>query len=262
MNPITRALACFALCACSYAQADEPSLDLGKYRHSATYALPASLGEVSAVTWNWDDNSLYVLDDEGRGLSRVSLQGALISSMKLSGFDDTEGLAYIGNGQFVLTEERLQSAYLFKYAAGDTRVRAALPVVTLGPKVGNVGLEGISYDRGTGHFIVVKEKEPLTVIRAELHFDTGKAQTSALFTRALDVLDLADVQVLAGGELLLLSQESARLLQVDATGAVLSRFELRSIASTAEGVTIDAAGTLYVVDEKPSLHVLSPTPPQ
>jgi uncharacterized protein YjiK len=81
------------------------------------------------------------------------------------------------------------------------------------------------------------------------------------------VKDLADVQVLAGvmtpgsadaRNLLIYSQESSRLLEVSRTGDVLSMCTLG--ARNAEGVTIDANGVIYIVDESPFLHVLTPLP--
>ncbi|HKE97130.1 MAG TPA: VPLPA-CTERM sorting domain-containing protein, partial [Povalibacter sp.] len=41
---------------------------------------------------------------------------------------------------------------------------------------------------------------------------------------------------------------------------VLSMFDFAGISANAEGVTIDGNGTIYVVDEGPSLYVLTPAP--
>ena len=70
--------------------------------------------EASAVTYNWDTNTLFVVGDGGTSVVQVSLTGELIDSMTLAPgsspqgttFYDTEGITYIGNGQFVMTEER------------------------------------------------------------------------------------------------------------------------------------------------------------
>lgn len=263
--------ACLALWAPAFAQAAIGSLDLGNYQLTATHALPAGpASEASAVTWNWNTGSLFVLGDEGDALVEVSTTGALIGSMSLSGFDDTEGLTYIGNGRFVLVEERLQDAFVLTYTAGGALARSSLQSASLGVTVGNVGLEGISYDPVAGNFIVVKEKTPQAVYAADLDFTNGTAAVSSVFApAALGLLDLSDVQVLAtvaaagspdAGNLLVYSQESARLLEVDRTGSVLSLFDFGGISSSAEGVTIHANGTIYVVDEGPNLYVLTPVP--
>ncbi len=247
------------------------ALDLGTYTHAATYALPAGpASEASAITWNWDTDTLFVLGDEGDALVEVNKQGQQLSAMTLTGFDDTEGITYVGSGRFVITEERLQDAYLLTYSGGGSVARSSLSSASLGDTVGNVGVEGLSYDPATGGFVFVKERLPQAVSTASIDFTAGTATVSSLFTPSLNVLDLSDVQVLrtvpglAGtadaDHLLIFSQESSRLLEVSRSGAVLSSFDFSALASDAEGVTIDADGVIYVVGETPAMYVLTPPP--
>ena len=250
------------------------SIDLGQYTLAHTYALPViAAEEASAITYNWDTDSLFVLGDEGDALVEVSKTGVQLSVMTLTGFANTEGLTYVGGGKFVLTEERLRDAFRLTYVAGGSVDRAALPSADLGTTVGNIGIEGISYDPRDGSFVTVKEVSPQEVKRNTLNFGSpGTASSSALFTPALGVTDLSDVQVLAtvpslatgadADNLLIFSQESRRLLEVSASGAVLSSFDFSALASDAEGVTIDFDGNIYVVAETgPTMFVLSaPTP--
>ena len=262
---------CLALCVTPFAHAAISSLDLGNYHLSATYNLPAGpAAEASAVAWNADRGSLFVLGDEGDAIAEVSKTGALISTMSLTGFDDTEGLTYLGGGKFVLVEERLQDAYLLTYTAGGAIARSSLQSVSIGPTTGNTGLEGISYDPVNGTFVMVKETSPQAVYEAHLNFAAGgDATVSSLFTPALGVADLSDVQVLSGvaagsadaANLLIFSQESAKLLEVDRSGSVLSMFDFAALSGDAEGVTIADDGTIYVVDEGPHLYVLTPNAP-
>lgn len=251
------------------------SLDLAGYEVVATHALPSvTASEASAVTWNWDTNSLFVLGDEGDYLVEVDKQGRQLGVMNLFGFDDTEGLTYVGNGKFVITEERLQDAYLITYQAGASVGRATLPSVSVGPTVGNVGIEGVSYDPLTERFLMVKEKTPQALYDVALDFTTGAATVTELvppanlFATLFGTLDLSEVQVLTTvpslvgtpdqDNLLIFSQESARLLEVSRSGQTLSQFDFRAIADDAEGVTIDGDGIIYVVGETPSLYVLAP----
>jgi hypothetical protein len=251
------------------------SLDLAGYELVATHALPSvTASEASAVTWNWDTNTLFVLGDEGDYLVEVDKQGRQLGVMNLFGFDDTEGLTYAGNGKFVITEERLQDAYLITYQAGTAVGRSTLPSVSVGPTVGNVGIEGVSYDPLTGRFLMVKEKTPQALYDIGLDFATGTASVTELvppanlFATLFGTLDLSEVQVLTTvpslrgtadqDNLLIYSQESARLLEVSRSGQTLSQFDFRAIADDAEGVTIDGDGVIYVVGETPSLYVLAP----
>ncbi len=248
------------------------SLNLADYTLTATYALPAvAAEEASAVTYNWDTGTLFVLGDEGDAVVEVSTTGVQLSVMTLSGFADTEGLTYVGGGQFVITEEREQDAYRFAYSAGGSGTRGLMPFASIGGTVGNVGVEGISYDPRNGRFITVKEKTPANVLDSTLTFgNPGSASSASLFDpTGLGLLDLSDVQVLAtvpglvGGvdedNLLIYSQESSRLLEVTRNGTVLSSFDLAGVTD-AEGVTIGPDGTIYIVGETPALYVLTPTP--
>lgn len=267
-------IASAVLLAPALAGAQVASVDLGNYQLTRTVGLPAGpASEASAVTWNWDSDSLFVVGDEGDAIVEVDRNGTLLSTMSLSGFDDTEGLTYIGGGQFVVVEERLQDAYVLTYTAGGSVSRSSLASASLGVTVGNVGLEGISYDPSTGQYIVVKETTPQQVNTAALTFGTGgtgTATVTSLFNPAgLGLIDLSDVQVLStvtdpaspdAANLLIYSQESALLLEVDRTGSVLSMYSLAGVTTSAEGVTIARDGTIYIVDEGPNMYVLAPVP--
>lgn len=249
------------------------AFDLSNYTLSATYLLPpVAASEASAVSWNWNTDTLFVLGDEGDALVEVSKTGAQISSMTLTGFDDTEGLTYIGNGKFIITEERLQDAYLLTYSAGGSVARSSLASLSLGPTVGNIGIEGISYDRVSGHYIAVKEKSPQAVYDVSMNFAANTISVASLFSPSLGVADLSDVQTLSNytallgtseqDNLLIYSQESARLMEVDRAGNVLSSLDFSKVAGDIEGVTIDANGTIYLVGETPALYVLTSSIPE
>ncbi|KAB2922238.1 MAG: PEP-CTERM sorting domain-containing protein [Dechloromonas sp.] len=266
-----------AMAAVAPAQAALTSLDLANYRLSATYQLPSvTASEASAITWSWDTDTLFVIGDEGDYVVEVDKQGNQLSKMNLFGFDDTEGLTYVGNNQFVVVEERLQSVYLFDYTADGAIGRSFLQSATLGPTVGNVGLEGISYDPASGGFILVKEKVPQAVYGATVNFATGSASVSELvarenqFSQLFGTLDLSEVQVLSTvpsllgsadqDNLLILSQETPRLMEVTRDGTVLGSFDLSAVAPDIEGLTIDGNGTIYLTGETPLLYVLTPVP--
>jgi len=245
------------------------SLDLSDYELSATYALPpVSAAEASAVTYNWNTGTLFVIGDEGEAIVEVTTTGELVSEMTLTGFEDTEGLTYIGNGQFVIVEERIQDVFLITYVAGGSADRNSLPGISLGPTVGNVGLEGISFDPIANTYIIVKERTPQAVLEATLDWSIPSGSVTELFVPELGVADLSDVQVLTTvpsligtadqDNLLIYSQESSRLMEVTRDGTVLSTFDFTGIASDAEGVTIGPDGTIYVVGETPALCVLTP----
>src|SRR5262245_47927312 len=110
--------------------------------------------EASAVTYDWDTDTLFVVGDGGTSVVQVTKIGQMIDSMTLApgpspqgtDFFDTEGITYVGAGKFVLMEERDRQANLFTYVAGGILHKTDAQTVKLGTTVGNIGLEGVSYD--------------------------------------------------------------------------------------------------------------------
>jgi uncharacterized protein YjiK len=254
--------------------------------------------EASAVTYNWDTDTLFVVGDGSTSIVQVTKTGQLIDSMTLApgaspqgtDFYDLEGLAYVGAGRFVMAEERDRQAVLFTYAAGTTLTRANTLTVKLGPSVGNIGIEGISYDPLTNGFIGVKELDPQGIFQTTMDFAAGTATNGSattepanLFDPALvGLLDIADVYALSNvtgltgpqrENILLLSQEQGVIVNVNRSGQISSTLTITNPGSTQpvadqghEGVAMDSDGVLYVVSENgggdvnhPELWVYAPS---
>jgi uncharacterized protein YjiK len=288
------------------------TVDLSTYILVARYDLPEPTRtdapansllaqEVSAVTYNWDTNTLFVVGDGGTSVVQVSLTGQLINSMTLAPggspqgteFYDPEGLTYAGNGKFVMTEERDRQAVEFTYTPDATLTRSNAQTVDLGTFVQNIGLEGVSYDPQTGGFIFVKETLPEGIFQTGIDFAAGTATNGSsttensvnLFDPAkanlsdfADVFALSNLPSLSGqpeyGHLLILSQESGRIVEVDRAGNIYSSLNIVSNpgnplsvpAQQHEGLTMDRDGNLYVVSENgggdfdhPQLWVYAPS---
>jgi uncharacterized protein YjiK len=301
----TSQLTALALALPLSALAQVTAIDIASYTLVGRYNLPEPTRtvappnnllaqEASAVTYNWDTNTLFVVGDGSTAITQVSLSGQLIDTMTLAQnagqpqgtqFYDLEGITYIGNGQFVFAEERYRQLNRFTYAAGTTLGAAGVQTVKLGTTVGNVGIEGLSYDPLTGGYIVVKEKDPIGIFQTTVNWAAGTASNGSagtvnavnLFNPALlGVLDIADVFALSNlpslqgtafeQQLLVLSEESGRLVQVDRSGNIVATLNL-GIAAQHEGVTMDRNGVLYVVNElgggdidHPQLWVYAPVP--
>lgn len=237
--------------------------------------------EVSAVTYNWDTDTLFVVGDGGTSVVQVTKTGALIDSMTLvpgsspqgTEFYDPEGLTYAGGGRFVLAEERDRRFVQFTYVPGGRLTRADTQTVTLGTFVDNTGIEGLTYDPSTGRFIAVKETQPQGIFETGVDFAAGTATNGSPTTQNstnlfpftepfAGLLDFADVYALSNlawlsgpesSRLLVLSQESARILNIDRQGNVHSALTILSdpgnpltVASQQhEGLTMDGHGFLY-----------------
>ncbi len=289
------------------------AMNLSKYARVGRYNLPEPTRttppdatsllaqEASAVTYDWDTDTLFVVGDGGTSVVQVSKTGALLDSMTLvagsspqgTEFYDTEGISYVGGGQFVLNEERYRQVNLFTYVAGATLHRADVKTVKLGTTIGNIGLEGVTFDPSTGHFIFVKEKDPKSIFETAIDFTAGTATNGSPTTVAstdlfdpslVPTLDFSDIYALSNlpslsgdpthDQLLMISQESGQIVQVDRSGNVKHTLAIVADPSdtiavpdmTMEGVTMDRDGNLYVVNENgggdvnhPQLWVYAPS---
>jgi uncharacterized protein YjiK len=311
---IALALMALALAAQTVVAAPAEALtgvDLATYKRVGRHDLPeptrtvAPAGnllaqEASGVSYDRDTDTLFIVGDGGTSVTQVSKAGALIDTMTLAPggspqgttFYDTEGIAYIGGGEFVMTEERDRQLVRFTYVAGTTLARDDAKTVKLGTTIGNIGLEGVTNDPTGGGFVVVKETEPESIFQTGIDWDAGTAtngsptttESTGLFQPMLaglgdfsDVFALSNLSTLSGPEtshLLILSQESGRVVNVDRSGNVSSSLTIVSDPDnplsvpeqTDEGVTMDNDGNLYVVNENgggdanhPQLWVYEPS---
>jgi uncharacterized protein YjiK len=280
--------------------AELPSIDLGTYKRVHAYELPTVFNntapahsllaeEASAVTYDWENEHLYVVGDGGTSIVEVDKEGKLLSSMTLAPgsspqgttFYDTEGVAFVGEGEFVITEERDRQLDRFKYVAGGELTRTGAKTVKLGTTIGNIGLEGVTNDPITSTpsepgMIVTKEQEPEGIFQTNVSWDAGTASNGSPTTEEstnlfepskAGILDMSDVFALANLQdvnaaerenLLILSQESGKVVNVTRSGEVESSLTivgdpgnpLTVPEQTDEGVTMDEDGVLYVVNEE------------
>ena len=266
------------------AQAGPFSLD--NYVVTAVYPLALTAGpggavsglEASAVTYARDRGSLFFVGDEGTGVIEVSLTGQTLGAMAFNWAGtgstnmDSEGLTYLGAGTFVVAEERLQNLYSFSYTAGGTAAFGTAPFVSVGPTIGNVGIEGVSYDPRNGNFVTAKQDNPAELgIFSSLTFSAVPAPDvvpTTLFSGAtalFGLLSLSDVQTLAvvdallgtpaADNILVLSLDSRMLIEINRSGQILSSLSLASILprNGIEGLTVDQNGTIYLVAEQDQL---------
>ncbi|HJZ81348.1 MAG TPA: SdiA-regulated domain-containing protein, partial [Pyrinomonadaceae bacterium] len=234
------------------------SVDLSNYARIGRFDLPEPTRtahppnsllaqEASAVTYDWDSDTLFVVGDGGTSVVQVTKTGQLIDSMTLApgpspqgtDFFDTEGITYMGAGKFVILEERYRQANLFTYVPGGILHKTDVQTVKLGTTIGNIGLEGISYDPLTSGFICVKEKDPQSIFQTGIDFVAGTATNGSptatssadLFNPALaNLADFSDVFALSNrpslnghpdySHLLVLSQESGQIINIDRNGNI------------------------------------------
>jgi uncharacterized protein YjiK len=163
--------------------------------------------------------------------------------------------------------------------AGGSLDLGNTPFVSFGPTIGNVGIEGISYDPRNSSFVTAKQDTPAQLsIFNSLAFATLSAPDvvpDTQFSGASSVLglnSLSDVQTLgilealAGAavadHVLVLSLDSRRLIEIDRLGNTFSSFDLTGVVprNAIEGVTIAEDGTIYLVAEQDQMAGAPPNP--
>jgi uncharacterized protein YjiK len=261
---------------------------LANYQLVANYALPTTTPnvpapggstqfEASAVTWNRDTNTLFMLGDGGGFVMQTRLDGTPIDYMLLPGgnspqgneFYDPEGLAYIGNGQFVMTEERYRTAVRFSYSAGTTLQRAQTSTVKLATTVGNTGLEGVTFDPRSNTYIFVNERSGTgaaqNIFQTSIDFAAGTASNGSAttvdnaplfpaanigFTSLNDVYALSNVYGTAvPGSSNLLVLTLTGVAEMTRTGTRVGSLALPGGNYLVEGLTMDANGLIYLVTD-------------
>lgn len=131
--PLVDLTSCTALC--GIATAAVSSIDFSTYVRVGRYELPEPtrtvallnsllVQEASGMTCNRDTDTIFLIGAGSASVVQISKTGELIDSMTLAlgtspqgtSFYDTEGITYIGGGQFVIVEELYRQANLFTYA--------------------------------------------------------------------------------------------------------------------------------------------------
>lgn len=224
----------------------------------------------SGLTYSAHNNTLFMVVNNPEQIYELSLFGDVLRVIDLNGFEDTEGIAHIEGNRFAVLEER-RSEISFITIDNNTRQleksRAdhfALNIFNGSKK--NSRLEGISIDHTNGDIYLVKEKSPRALYKVSGLLNGGKnvGVTSPwdLEKDSSGMSDLSGLFFAADPDrLLVLSHESFKLAEFSLSGQPISEVKLNSSRQAqfknipqAEGVTITADGTLFIVSEPNLLY--------
>ena len=227
--------------------------------------------ELSGLTYSAETNTLFSVTGNYPQLIELSLDGEVLRRIELHGFANPEGVEMLSGGRLAIIDERMRTLTTFKLGALTRSVTFTdHPSYDLGfADAGNKGFEGIAWDSRNEQVLLGKERGPLGLFIMPFPGEEGGA--GALQPMASGHLFLRDISSLSydarTGHALVLSDESQLLLEVDAQGEPVSFISLtrgmnglhRSIGQ-AEGVTMDAAGNIYIVSEPNLFYVLRKEP--
>jgi uncharacterized protein YjiK len=237
-----------------------------------------ALGNFSGVAFNPVTNSLFVVDNGVSHVYEYDLTGAHRRTITTTGFDDTEGIYWLGGDRFALLEEKTTHINLITIDATTTAItKSSLPAPdvirpdlvpgdpglgSLNPTGLNTGLEGVAFDAARNVYYVTKEKSEGTPgdHSVNIFAVAPDGVATVLFNPSVRhgasptsltgvATDIADIHYDPRTEhLIVLSQESRRLIEVTLAGEVI---RTRTQPGTqAEGITFTPDGRdLYVVGE-------------
>ncbi|MPZ45553.1 MAG: hypothetical protein GEV05_19610 [Betaproteobacteria bacterium] len=235
------------------------NLDLSGYRLERTFALPAPASAASALAYNWDRGTLLVLGDAADALIEITRTGAVVSTMTLIGFGDGEGLTYIGDGCFVLTEQRLRSACLLRYMAGASATRTRVPSISLGA---SDSIERVPRQPPNDASIATGTSSPQAIDLAGADFGAVTAAVASLFAPTHGVPRAADVRVRSGVPSPRITHADDFRIHGSASmrpggarhGAVLSVFDFSVDEDPADGIRVGGSSAICLVDDGSSGH--------
>lgn len=215
--------------------------------------------EASDVTYDPQTKTLFAVMGKKPFLVELTLQGDVLRKMPLVGWSNPEGVAAMGNGLLAITDERAHLLSIVKVDA-DTRELniASFPKYDLGPsKDQNKAFEAIVWDARNQQLLLGEERPPALFSWKSDGSQILKGDKQKLSSDELDIRNLSALAIdPRTGHTLVLSADSHLLLELDENGEQVSFMTLlggfnglKKTIPRAEGVTMDEAGTLYMVSE-------------
>lgn len=215
--------------------------------------------EASDLSYNPQTKTLFSVMGKNPFLAELSLQGDVLRKMPLKGWSNPEGLTVMENGLMAIVDEREHILSIVKVDADTRELNIAdFPKYDLGPsKDQNKAFEAIAWDPRNQQLLLGEERPPALFTWKS---DGTQTLTGDKQKLASDELDIRNLSALAvdprTGHTLVLSADSHLLLELDEKGDQVSFMTLlggfngiKKTIPRAEGVTIDEAGTLYMVSE-------------
>lgn len=222
----------------------------------------------SGLTYSDHTGTLFsITNKHPKSVLEIDTEGRLLRSIELEGTKDPEGITHVRDNIFAIVDEREQAVYRVEINADTTRIDVAQGA-RLGLSLGsshNLGFEGVSWDSVGQRLFISQEKDPLRVlvisglpeVLAGSGFDLQINDWRPAYADAPFMMDLSSLSLHeATGNLLLMSDESALIVEYDPDGKPVSMLPmwrgfhgLKQRVPQAEGLALGPDGTIYVMSE-------------
>lgn len=258
MRGAKAAIFCLLLACAQPVLAAGPASALRGYRLQYRAVVEGVKDNLSGLAYDARSGHLLALVNRPATLLVLDTDGRVLRSVALRGFEDTEGVALLTDGRVAVTEEGRNTIAVFAMPEdGVDHVDHASAVSwSLGEFArGNNGFEGLATGRACGCVWVVKERKPRGLYKACSNGDAAYVGDQSAWLRGANAgTDLSGIEFdPQSGHLLLLSDESARITEIDLRGRVLAHRSLGGAHEPRppqpEGIAVDGKGRLYIVSE-------------
>lgn len=215
--------------------------------------------EASDLAYNPQTKTLFSVMGKNPFLVELTLHGDVLRKMPLVGWSNPEGLTVMENGLMAIVDERQHMLSIVKVDADTRELNIAdFPKYDLGPsKDQNKAFEAITWDPHNQQLLLGEERPPALFTWKSDGSQILKGDKQKLANDELDIRNLSALAIDPRTQhTLVLSADSHLLLELDEKGGQVSFMTLlggfnglKNTIPRAEGVTMDEAGTLYMVSE-------------
>jgi uncharacterized protein YjiK len=194
--------------------------------------------EPSDLAMSFEKNFLWTVSDNTGNIYRLSFDGEVLDSLVIEG-KDPEGVAVISSQVLAVVFESKDQIVFYDTAGNKLKTGK----INFSSEF-NLGLEGITYNKNTGHYYIVNEQSPTAILEVDESFNL------------VDTVELNITQDLSGifydereNAYWIVSDESDFLGKFDTSFNILSSYKID--LEQAEGVAVDSANKLiYLVSDK------------
>ncbi|WP_222834096.1 SdiA-regulated domain-containing protein [Pseudomonas sp. SC3(2021)] len=215
--------------------------------------------EASDLAYNPQTKTLFSVMGKNPFLVELTLHGDVLRKMPLVGWSNPEGLTVMENGLMAIVDERQHMLSIVEVDADTRELNIAdFPKYDLGPsKDQNKAFEAITWDPHNQQLLLGEERPPALFTWKGDGSQILKGDKQKLANDELDIRNLSALAIDPRTQhTLVLSADSHLLLELDEKGEQVSFMTLlggfnglKNTIPRAEGVTMDEAGTLYMVSE-------------
>lgn len=246
-----------------------------RFELSSHRVLSSVEDNLSGITVDAAGQRLLMVVNQPPQVLVTHLDGRIVSTVPLIGFSDTEAIVHIEDDLFAIADERHMEIVLARIKSATVSIdRQAQARIALDPEVrSNKGIEGLAYDRAARTLYAAQEKSPKRIYRIRVDDWLRDSVPPNLLRYELEELWvpleihlLGDISGLhfddRKRQLLVLSDESKRLIAIDMGGRVVRSDSLASLTDPpipqAEGVVLDSSGELILVSEPNHFYRFTP----